>query len=257
MGEKLVVFDIDGTLVDDEKRLPKSTKEAILHLQNNGVYVVIATGRPPFLFEELREELGVQSYISFNGQHVVFEGETIYENPIDQQQLALLHNGALEHNVPMVFMNENRMIATTDNHPYILQCFEQLTDEYPKVDHKFHLQTPIHQALIFCKEGEEVTFTENYPAFHFLRWHKYSCDVLPMGGSKAVGIQQIVKASGLEEAHTYAFGDGANDMEMIQTVKTGIAMGNAVPQLKKVANYITSPVDDNGIVKALERYKLL
>ena len=79
---KIVFFDIDGTLLDHEKKLPASTKEAIKQLQDSGVFVAIATGRAPFMFESLREELGIDTFVSFNGQYVVFEGKVVYKNPL-------------------------------------------------------------------------------------------------------------------------------------------------------------------------------
>ena len=74
--KKIVFFDIDGTLLDHEKNLPDSTKKAIKLLQDNGVFVAIATGRAPFMFTNLREELEIDSFVSFNGQFVVFENQS-------------------------------------------------------------------------------------------------------------------------------------------------------------------------------------
>src|SRR5699024_1098951 len=101
MHKKIVFFDIDGTLVNDEKNIPTSAKKAIETLKQNNVYVVIATGRAPFMFENIRQELGIDSFVSFNGQYVVFEGETIYENPIDREPLKNLYQASKENNYPM------------------------------------------------------------------------------------------------------------------------------------------------------------
>lgn len=68
-------FDIDGTIYDEDKQVPASTKEAIAELQRRGHHVAIATGRASYMFEDLREELGIDSYVSLNGQYVVFEGK--------------------------------------------------------------------------------------------------------------------------------------------------------------------------------------
>src|SRR5690625_6342097 len=73
MHEKIVFFDIDGTLVDDDKNIPVSAKQAIDELKRNDVYVAIATGRAPFMFEHIRQELEIESYVSFNGQYVVLD----------------------------------------------------------------------------------------------------------------------------------------------------------------------------------------
>lgn len=257
MSKKIIIFDIDGTLVDDEKNLPEETKESIDQLQKNGAYVVIATGRPPFLFKELRTELNINSYISFNGQHVVFEGEVVYKNPIKRNELTALYEMLKVRNKPMVFMDEYKMVATEKEHPYIQKCFEMIADEYPIVDLDFHLHRPVYQALLFCEEEKEIDFTNDFPVFDFLRWHKNSYDILPTGGSKAVGVHKIIEVGQFYDAQTFAFGDGANDMEMIQEVDVGIAMGNAVPQLKKVADFITDNVEDQGLIKAIKHFNLI
>ena len=66
------------------KNLPASAKEAIKSLKEAGHEVAIATGRPPYFFKELREELEIDSFVCFNGQYVVIENEVIYKNPIDK-----------------------------------------------------------------------------------------------------------------------------------------------------------------------------
>src|SRR5699024_2939718 len=256
MHKKIVFFDIDGTLVDEHKNIPLSAKQAIEELKRNDVYVAIATGRAPFMFEEIRKELDINSYVSFNGQHVVFEGEVIYENPIDQEPLETLYEASALNNFPMIFICDKDMRATTDNHPHIKESLANLKLNYPQVDSNYYHGRPIYQALLFCEQDQNA-FIAKHNALDFIRWHRFSYDVLTGGGSKAVGIDKIISASGLNKADAFAFGDGLNDMEMIQEVGVGIAMGNAVPSLKKVADYTTSTVDEQGILKGLEYYNLI
>lgn len=250
-------FDIDGTLVDDDKNIPLSAKKAIEELKRKNVYVAIATGRAPFMFEHIRQELGIDSYVSFNGQYVVFEGEIIYENPISQEALRKLYEASSAHNHPMVFMCDKDMRATTDNHPYIKESLANLKLKYPQVDVNYYRDRRIYQALLFCEQEQESFLHHHYEALDFIRWHEFSCDVLPGGGSKAIGVDKIIQASGLNKKQSFAFGDGLNDIEMLQEVGTGIAMGNAVVSLKEVADYITETVDENGILKGLEHFRIL
>ena len=76
--------------MDSDKKIPQSTKEALHLLKENGIYTAIATGRAPFMIKDLLEELEIDSYVSFNGQYVVFEGEVIYRNPLSKEQLTQL-----------------------------------------------------------------------------------------------------------------------------------------------------------------------
>ncbi|GGB59044.1 Cof-type HAD-IIB family hydrolase [Virgibacillus dakarensis] len=257
MSKKMVFFDIDGTLLNHEKKVPASTKEAIRQLKENGVYVAIATGRAPFMFEAIRKQLEIESFVSYNGQYVVFEGETVYQSPLSAQGLSRLFNHSLSCNYPMVFMGNKEMRASTEGSTYIKESLNSLKFAYPEIDDEYYKHHTIYQALLFCGKGEEEAMKDEYDEFRFIRWHDFSCDVLPEGGSKAIGIRQLISACGLDIDETYAFGDGLNDMEMLTEIGTGIAMGNAVPELKQVADHVTDAVDRDGIMKGLKRYKLI
>jgi Cof subfamily protein (haloacid dehalogenase superfamily) len=255
--KKIVFFDIDGTLLDQEKKLPRSTKKAIQLLKENGVFVAIATGRAPFMFTSLKKELDIDSYVSFNGQYVVFENEAIYKNPLKQSELErfLLDTKTNEH--PLIFMNELTMKATTQYHPFIETSMGSLLFPHPDEDKSFYVQNEIYQSLLFCKEDEETFYFENFPEFDFIRWHPYSVDILPKGGSKAEGIKKMIDRLGFDLKDVYAFGDGLNDLEMLKAVGTGVAMGNGVPEAKALANFVTSDVSEDGIWNGLKELKLI
>lgn len=255
--KKIVFFDIDGTLLDDHKNLPNSTKKAIKLLKENGVFVAIATGRAPFMFEGLRDELEIDSYVSFNGQYVIFENKVIYENPLNTSDLKRFLNDTRKNQHPLVFMNEKTMKATVKHHPFIEISMGSLKFAHPEQDEDFYINRNMYQSLLFCKEQEEEHYFTDYPNFHFIRWHRYSVDVLPRGGSKAEGIKKMVEQLGFDLKDVYAFGDGLNDLEMLQTVGTGVAMGNGVPEAKEKADLVTSDVSNDGIWNGLKELQLI
>jgi Cof subfamily protein (haloacid dehalogenase superfamily) len=255
--KKIVFFDIDGTLLDHEKNLPESTKKAIKMLKQNGVFVAIATGRAPFMFEGLRKELDIDSYVSFNGQFVVFENEVIYENPLKEADLHRFLQDTSKNNHPLIFMSDKTMKATVQHHPFIEISMGSLKFAHPEQDAYFFQNRNMYQALLFCEEKEEEQYSSQYPNFDFIRWHSYSVDVLPRGGSKAAGIKKMIERLGFKLEDVYAFGDGLNDLEMLSAVGTGVAMGNGVPEAKKLANLVTNDVSDNGIWNGLKQLQLI
>ncbi|MFF2446012.1 Cof-type HAD-IIB family hydrolase [Neobacillus sp. NPDC058068] len=255
--KKIVFFDIDGTLLDHEKSLPASTKKAIELLKENGTFIAIATGRAPFMFEGLREELGIDSYVSFNGQFVVFENEVVYENPLNEVELKRLHQRAEKSNHPIVFMNENTMKASVQHHSFIEQSLGSLNFSHPEKDSSFYVNRNIYQSLLFCEEREEEKYLADFPEFNYIRWHSYSVDVLPKGGSKAEGIKKMIERLGFDLKDVYAFGDGLNDLEMLKAVGTGVSMGNGVPEAKKLADFVTTDVDNDGIWNGLKELQLI
>ncbi|GIN57497.1 phosphatase [Lederbergia ruris] len=253
---KIVFFDIDGTLLDDHKELPQSTREAIIKLQKSGVYTALATGRAPFMVEPLLKELGMESYVSFNGQFVVFNGNVIFENPLQPENLSELEKVAREKGHPIVYMNRSTLKANVDYDQRIEESLETLQLAHPQFHTDFYWQTTIYQALLFVNKQEEA-YTDQFSEFDFIRWHENSVDVIPKGGSKAKGIQKLIEKLGFEMEDVYAFGDGLNDIEMLKTVGTGVAMGNALRQVKEVADVVTTKVDQDGIAKGLKRVGLL
>lgn len=255
--KKIVFFDIDGTLLDHDKKLPDATKEAIKTLQDNGIYVAIATGRAPFMYEGLREELGIESFVSFNGQYVVFENQVIYTNPLDVGKLEELLEDSKRSEHPVVHLNHETMKANHEHHRFIEESMGSLKFPHPGYSPDFYKGRDIYQSLLFCTEEEESFYRIKYKEFTFIRWHQYSMDILPAGGSKAEGIKKMIDRLGFEMEDVYAFGDGLNDIEMLQSVGTGVAMGNAVTEVQKHADLITKPVDEDGIFFGLKELELI
>ncbi len=254
----LIFFDIDGTLLNHEKKLPATTKAAINKLKEQGHEVAIATGRAPFMFEKLREELDIHSFVSYNGQYVVFNEEVVYTNPLNFEALKTLTDEALVRNHPIVYMDHEDMKASVPEHSYINESIATLKiDTFPTYDPHYYKTRDLYQSLLFCPKGEERFYEETFKDFHFIRWHPVSVDVLPKGGSKAKGIGHIIERLGFASEAVYAFGDGLNDIEMLRTVQNSVAMGNAVDQVKDAATYVTKSVEEDGIEHGLKMVGLL
>lgn len=256
MDTKLIFLDIDGTIYDHDKNIPESTRETVAALQERGHHVFIASGRAPFMVKPILNELGIHSFISYNGQYVVFEGEVIFKNPLPEQAIKRLLKQAGEGKHPVVFMGEDAMKTNTDKHPHVFEGISSLKAQYPELDELFYEGKEIFQLLLFCRDHEEKAYTA-MNEFDFVRWHEVSTDVLPRGGSKAEGIKKVIERLPFDISDTYAFGDGLNDLQMIEFVGTGVAMGNAVPELKEIADFVTKPVDEDGIAFAVKELGLL
>jgi Cof subfamily protein (haloacid dehalogenase superfamily) len=254
-----VFFDIDGTLLNDEKELNKTTIEGIQKLKENGVIVAIATGRAPFMIQDLCKQLDISTYVTFNGQYVVHEGKEIYRNPLDVSLLNELRMKANEHEHPMVFMDHKKMKADIETHHHIEKSFSSLKMSPPTYDPTYHEGRDIYQSLIFYdrKDDEKFLYDQHFQDLQFIRWHHYSVDILPKGGSKAEGIKKLLEIINIEREHSFAFGDALNDLEMVEYVGTGVAMGNAMVEVKEKADLITKHTNDDGIYHGLKILKLI
>ncbi|UED81164.1 Cof-type HAD-IIB family hydrolase [Lysinibacillus sp. CD3-6] len=254
---KILFFDVDGTLYNSEKILPASAKEALLEARRKGYEIAIATGRAPFMIQSLLEELDINTYVTFNGQYVVYRGEVVYTNGVDRDELAKIIAFGEARNEPVVFLDDKRMIASVGEHNMVSESLETLKYPYPELDSSYYMQNDVYQTLIFMEEKDEHLYDEAFPNVQFVRWHPYSCDILPKGGSKAAGIEKVLAKMGLTLEDAFAFGDGINDIEMLEAVGTGVAMGNGHERVKAVASHITDHVDADGLAKAMRYLKII
>jgi Cof subfamily protein (haloacid dehalogenase superfamily) len=257
MSYKIVFFDIDGTLINEEARIPLDAKEAIYKLKERNIEVCFATGRAPSHFKHIAEELGIESFVSFNGAYVVHKGKVIHEHPIQQSSLELLENHARQLNHPIVYLGHEECYANTSNHPHIIESFQSVHVEAPRYHPYFWKETKIYQALLYCQKHEEQQYQGKFADLTFIRWHRLSMDVLPSGGSKAKGIDVMLRHLNLSPEEAIAFGDGLNDKEMLSYVGMGIAMGNAHEELKPFAKFTTKDINNGGIRYGLQQLQLI
>ena len=120
------------------------------------------------------------------------------------------------------------------------------------------IETYIGMIVVNDKKDIPILVEKLSPYFDVQRHQSdYSFDLTLKGVSKAVGIEKLVERLGRDMADTIAFGDGRNDIEMLETVAMGVAMGNAVPEAKAVADFETDRIENDGIVKALKEFRLI
>jgi len=260
MTYKAVFFDIDGTLVNEEKEIPQDTIEAIAQLKESGIDVFIATGRAPYYFQHYAKPLGIDSFVSFNGSYVVYKGKVVHEHPIPKKTLELLESTALANNHPIVMQGAEAGYSNYEEHPFVAESFHDLRVEVPGYRSSYWKEAKVYQALLYCEAHEESLYTSAEAPFgnlNFVRWHRVAMDVIPGGGSKAKGIEAVLKHLGITPAEAVAFGDGLNDKEMLSYVGLGIAMGNAHEEVKPLADFVTKHVNEGGIRHGLRHAGLI
>lgn len=257
-SQKMILFDIDGTLLNDDKELPVRTEHSIQKLKEKGHIIALATGRAPFSFKDLRQRLDIASYVSLNGQYVVFNNKVIYKKPLHLPALKELIAYAEKRSHPLLYANDENWRSNIKRNAYIEGLIDAL-----KVPYDITFESPPddadenYQALLFCEANDDSFYKKHFEQFEFVRWHNYTVDVLPKGGSKAIGIERLMTAAEENLENVYAFGDGLNDIEMLEYIPNSVAMGNALKPVKQAAKFVTTTVDDDGILYGLKKVGLL
>jgi len=251
MSYKIAFFDIDGTLVNEEKVIPQDTIEAIAQIKKLGIEPVIATGRAPYFIQSIIKEVGIESYVCLNGGYAVYKGKPIHSYPISTLALEALVEKAEQHGHALCFEGETRIVTAQPDHPFVVESVSTLKVELPKYDIELWKQEPVFQVFLHALDHEEALYESLKSELTFIRWHDKALDVLPKGSSKAVGIAAMLQKLGLTKDQAIAFGDNLNDKEMLEYVGFGVAMGNSNPELLPFADYVTTHVDEKGIRNGL------
>lgn len=251
MKQKLIIFDIDGTLLTSDHQVAESTKEVLSQAKQAGHELCIATGRSRVFAKEVIEEVDLDHYILCNGAAAYLHHEQVYKNTLPKAALKRLMNAAGDHGLDMVFqsMDETKRCSSFDLERLEL-TMSSFGKDVPDLDTTFSNREDIFQALVYYGEHEKFFDDDEFPEFRFVRWHEYGVDVLPNGGSKAATIRWVAKQMNISLDDVIAFGDGNNDREMLETVGTGVAMGNASEIVRQHADLVTATNDEDGIWKA-------
>lgn len=255
---KAIFFDVDGTLISFETHeMPKTTQRALQLLRDKGIKLFVATGRHRNEYKFLDDYFLFDGYISLNGGFCYSGDEVIDSHTIDKSDVEKLAKRLEEEQVASKFLLRDKMIMNRLDDA-VTELDEMLNLETaPVMDVSVALENDVYMMVVYLSKEREYIVTEIVPHLVATRWYDTFFDLIPQGISKAVGIDKMLAHFDIPLEKTMAFGDGGNDVPMLQHVPLGVAMGNAGEAAKSVAAYVTASVDDDGIWKALEHYGIL
>lgn len=260
--KKAVFFDIDGTLLDCLNGITDITpvvKKTIRKLQDDGSYVFIASGRPyAFISSEILN-FGFDGYIFTNGAQVRVEDKLIYKRSFHKNFTKELILNCKKLNIQYILQGEK--------YSYLNNEFEELYSYYDsygisrkyltgdydidKVDvFKMDMLCSSKQALDYCFSQVNDDYNYNFDSSSNV-FELYS-----RRDSKASGIIKVLEYLNIPLENSYAFGDDINDIEMLEAVGCGIAMGNASDKVKNHADEVTAEVQKDGVALGIERFIL-
>lgn len=276
MTIKAIVLDIDGTLLTSEKKISEKTKQSLIHAQKKGVKVILASGRPTFGMLSLAKELLMDVYegflVSYNGAVAMdcLTHQPIFSKVIPNDSAKKILNHLKQFQlIPMIndetymYVNDvyNNQLQLTDG-PFNIIEYESRGGQFLLCEVKDlaeFVDFPLYKILI---AGDPEYLQQNHLAIKepFLDQvtaafsAPFYFEFTMKGIDKAKALNEIAAQLSITQNEILSFGDGQNDRSIIEYAGTGIAMGNAVDELKEIADDVTLSNDEDGIAVALEKY---
>ncbi|MFA9463007.1 MAG: HAD family hydrolase [Velocimicrobium sp.] len=261
MNKKLIFFDIDGTILGEKSRkiLP-STVAAIKKVRENGHYALINTGRTSYLIgKELSEEIGFDGYLLGCGTSILFHGEELMHQSIAKEVTDELMRELRACKIDAVLEGEEGDYRDEFENIHT-DFFKTLLNETGIIYKKWSDPDMIVDKLfVYTDENSKLSYFKNKFShqFDFIDREMGFWEIVPAGFSKASAISYLLEYLGMDVKDTIAIGDSNNDISMLAFAHTSIAMGNATKEVRDMATYITTDVDENGIQNALKWLNIL
>lgn len=266
MKYKLLVLDVDGTLLNDEREISKRTLAALLKVQQMGVRIVLASGRPTYGLMPLAKTLELGNYggfvLSYNGCQIIKaqNGEILFERRINPEMLPYLEKKARKNGFAIFTYHDDTLITDSPDNEYIkneallnnLKIIRE--DEFSTaIDFapcKCMLVSDKEKALIGLEQHWEKRLAGTLDAF---RSEPYYLEVVPCGVNKANTLGALLEHLGVTREEVIAVGDGVCDVTMLQLAGMGVAMGHSQDSVKVCADYVTASNEEDGVALAVEK----
>ena len=265
MKYKMLVLDVDGTLLNDEKMISKRTAHALRKVQQMGIRVMLASGRPTYGLLPLAKQLDLGSYdgfiLSYNGGQVIkaSNGEVIFERRINPEQIPYLEKKAVKNDFAIMTYNGDMVVTNRAGNAHVAaeaelngmkleeqELFSVMIDYSPC---KCMLVSDEEEALVGLEQHWKRRLNGVLDVF---RSEPYFLEVVASGVDKGNTLAAVMEMFDVKTDEVMAFGDGVADVSMLQLAGMGIAMGNAPDSVKRCADHITLSNNEDGVAIAVE-----
>ena len=252
--KKYFFFDIDGTIaIGMPKYIPESTEYALNKLKEKGHFISVATGRLYTMTKPFCDQFGISNMVTDGGFGTVLNGQVDIK-PLDRQMMIDIVDVFEEKNIPWaICMADERVWHTRTKKFYDIMEKDKMNYMDTVIDPNLDIRKvkDIFKGFA-CINPEEEARLEALKNVTYTRYRPGYIVIEP--DDKSLGIRKIMDLMGIEDQDVVVFGDNTNDITMFRPEWTSIAMGNAVEELKKIADFVTKDADDGGIEYACRHF---
>ena len=265
----MIVLDVDGTLLNDDHIITARMRAAVIKVQQMGIRIVLASGRPTYGLLPLAKELDMDKndgyILAYNGGQImnVQTGDIVFEKHINPKMLPYLERKAIKNNFSIFTYCDDTIIANDLSDEHILQEAGLNAMRLKEVDNFAEAVTfSPYKCMIVSDDEKALERLENQWKKHLageldvFRSETYFLEVVPPSINKANTLSILLEKLSVAAESVIAIGDGVCDVTMIQLAGYGIAMGNAQESVKACADYVTLTNDRDGVAAAIEKMVL-
>lgn len=261
MYKAVTVFDLDNTLLNDDKDIFPENITALTQLRQNNILPVIATGRDRFEVQDVVTSGHFDAIVSANGADINYREMQLAEDAISPNNLKVIAEWAKRNDTCIAFSNHEG-IAINRINELVRTNYTRIHRDTPTIDPTYYSGRSITKGLVFLGQDAsglalEEDLRQRFADLTFYRDSDVCMDIVAKGTTKAVGVRHLIQDLNLTSIPIYAFGDGHNDIAMLEAATVGVAMGNADADVQAHANYVTDKYNQGGIVNALKHFELI
>lgn len=267
MNYRMLVLDLDDTLLKDDRTVSELTRRRLLEAQQQGMIVVLASGRPTYAMQHLAKELCLAEYggyfISFNGARITScaDQHILLSVDISHAQMCKLFDLAQEHGVYIQTYTEDHILVSKDNE--YTQIEKEITgmDVIECADFKAEIPKTAVKAMMLehpgrLKEVEKALRPVVENELYMTITKPFFLEFMNPAVDKGKSLVTLAQHLNVPMEQVIAVGDSYNDISMIKAAGLGVAMGNAVEAVKQAADYETADNEHDGVARVVERFFL-
>ena len=263
---KAIALDLDGTLTNHDKVITPRTYDALMRVQNEGVHIILASGRPTYGIEPIAECLKIGDYegyvLSYNGGKIIDwkNRKELFANHLPDDMKPVLYKYAKDNNHALLGYAGKEIITETPDDKYVKEESRINKMNIRKVDNLLDSIEPHPTKLLMTGEPEEMVVAEQEISqlagdrMDVFRSAPFFVELVPKGIDKALSLGRLLDIMHISPEELMSFGDGYNDISMIKYAGIGVAMDNAADEVKKAADYVTLSNEDDGIAAAIDKF---
>lgn len=263
---RAIALDLDGTLTNHDKEVTPITRQALMRAQKDGAHIILASGRPTYGIAPIADHLEIDKYngyvLSYNGGKIVNwqTKEDLYSNHLPNNVIPILYNYAKEKSYALLGYAGKEIITEMPDDKYVKEESRINKMEIRKVDNLLESLESNPTKLLMTGDASLMIKAEEELAeivgnrMDVFRSAPFFIELVPKGIDKAQSLIRLLELIGLSTNDMIAFGDGYNDLSMLKLAGVGVAMANAVPEVRAEADFITKSNEEDGVAFAIEKF---